>query len=341
MRFSSPPPSRQQPSSHRRPSPTRPTHGRTSTSTARARSRCAASPSSSNSEGVFTTWNYFDESGKLVLQRLHVEQAFTVTWSNPANGKSISSVLGGRSSTSGLRTEPRPRPSRAVSDSSSPGARARLRSRSAGSSSSSPPTGPKRCVRRRPGDLDITPELCAYLAWTATSSSDAGAVGLSLGRPQGYAVIGGSATNSAAKRGRPSPGLLVSQAPSRRAVRSRRTARREQHGRRRRWPSPARRDVLHQPASAKRAAAAASRGSVRSGAASSPSRPSSQLGRVEVDAARARTSPRRRAGGSRAAPACARRSSSRQRVASRGEAKLSPSPSAAASCAAAPRGAAT
>jgi hypothetical protein len=48
-----------------------------------------------HSEGVFTTWNYFDESGNLVRQRLHVEQSFTVTWSNPANGKSISSVLGG------------------------------------------------------------------------------------------------------------------------------------------------------------------------------------------------------------------------------------------------------
>jgi hypothetical protein len=48
-----------------------------------------------HSEGIFTTWNYFDESGNLVRQRLHVEQSFTVTWSNPANGKSISSVLGG------------------------------------------------------------------------------------------------------------------------------------------------------------------------------------------------------------------------------------------------------
>ena len=48
-----------------------------------------------HSEGIFTTWNYFDESGNLVRQRLHVEQSFTVTWTNPANGKSISSVLGG------------------------------------------------------------------------------------------------------------------------------------------------------------------------------------------------------------------------------------------------------
>jgi hypothetical protein len=48
-----------------------------------------------HSEGIFTTWEYYDESGNLVRQRLHVERAFTVTWSNPANGKSISSVLGG------------------------------------------------------------------------------------------------------------------------------------------------------------------------------------------------------------------------------------------------------
>ena len=48
-----------------------------------------------HSEGVFTVWNYLDESGNVVRQRLHVERAFTVTWSNPANGKSISSVLGG------------------------------------------------------------------------------------------------------------------------------------------------------------------------------------------------------------------------------------------------------
>ena len=47
------------------------------------------------SEGVFTVWNYLDENGNVVRQRLHVERAFTVTWSNPANGKSISSVLGG------------------------------------------------------------------------------------------------------------------------------------------------------------------------------------------------------------------------------------------------------
>jgi hypothetical protein len=48
-----------------------------------------------HSEGVFTVWQYLDENGAVVRERLHVERAFTVTWSNPANGKSISSVLGG------------------------------------------------------------------------------------------------------------------------------------------------------------------------------------------------------------------------------------------------------
>ena len=48
-----------------------------------------------HSEGVFTTWDYLDENGVLVRQRLHVERAFTVTWTNPANGRSIDSVLGG------------------------------------------------------------------------------------------------------------------------------------------------------------------------------------------------------------------------------------------------------
>jgi hypothetical protein len=48
-----------------------------------------------HSEGVFTAWQYLDENGALVRERWHVERAFTVTWTNPANGKSISSVLGG------------------------------------------------------------------------------------------------------------------------------------------------------------------------------------------------------------------------------------------------------
>lgn len=48
-----------------------------------------------HSEGVFTVWQYLDESGAVVRERWHVERAFTVTWTNPANGKSISSVLGG------------------------------------------------------------------------------------------------------------------------------------------------------------------------------------------------------------------------------------------------------
>jgi hypothetical protein len=48
-----------------------------------------------HSEGIFTVWQYLDEAGNVVRERWHVERAFTVTWSNPANGKSISSVLGG------------------------------------------------------------------------------------------------------------------------------------------------------------------------------------------------------------------------------------------------------
>ena len=48
-----------------------------------------------HSEGVFTAWQYLDESGAVVRERWHVERAFTVTWTNPANGRSISSVLGG------------------------------------------------------------------------------------------------------------------------------------------------------------------------------------------------------------------------------------------------------
>jgi len=48
-----------------------------------------------HSEGVFTIWQYLDDSGAVVRERFHVERAFTVTWSNPANGESISSVLGG------------------------------------------------------------------------------------------------------------------------------------------------------------------------------------------------------------------------------------------------------
>ena len=48
-----------------------------------------------HSEGIFTTWQYLDDSGAVVRERYHVERAFTVTWSNPANGKSIASVLGG------------------------------------------------------------------------------------------------------------------------------------------------------------------------------------------------------------------------------------------------------
>jgi hypothetical protein len=48
-----------------------------------------------HSEGIFTRWVYLDDAANVVRERWHVEHAFTVTWTNPANGKSISSVLGG------------------------------------------------------------------------------------------------------------------------------------------------------------------------------------------------------------------------------------------------------
>ena len=48
-----------------------------------------------HSEGIFTVWQYLDEAGNVVRERWHVERAFTVTWTNPANGKSIATVLGG------------------------------------------------------------------------------------------------------------------------------------------------------------------------------------------------------------------------------------------------------
>ena len=44
---------------------------------------------------MFTAWQYLDDNGAVVHERWHVERAFTVTWTNPANGKSIASVLGG------------------------------------------------------------------------------------------------------------------------------------------------------------------------------------------------------------------------------------------------------
>jgi hypothetical protein len=52
-------------------------------------------PVVSHSEGVFTTWQYFDEAGNLVRERLSVQQSYTITLTNPANGKSVSTVLGG------------------------------------------------------------------------------------------------------------------------------------------------------------------------------------------------------------------------------------------------------
>ena len=80
--------------SPRPPLPPRRTSSRTGTSTGRDVGVCGF-PVLVHSEGVFTAWQYLDETGTVVRERWHVERAFTVTWTNPANGKSISSVLGG------------------------------------------------------------------------------------------------------------------------------------------------------------------------------------------------------------------------------------------------------
>ncbi|MGE5689560.1 MAG: hypothetical protein ACM33B_03290 [Pseudomonadota bacterium] len=52
-------------------------------------------PVIAHSVGVFTVWQWYDESGALVKERAHVEQGYTITWTNPANGRSIDTVLGG------------------------------------------------------------------------------------------------------------------------------------------------------------------------------------------------------------------------------------------------------
>src|SRR6185295_13651417 len=52
-------------------------------------------PVVSHSQGTFTTWQYFDAAGNLVRERLSVQRSYTITLTNPANGKSISTVLGG------------------------------------------------------------------------------------------------------------------------------------------------------------------------------------------------------------------------------------------------------
>ena len=52
-------------------------------------------PITSHSEGVFTVWQYLDELGNVVKERYHVERSYTITLTNPANGRSIATVLGG------------------------------------------------------------------------------------------------------------------------------------------------------------------------------------------------------------------------------------------------------
>jgi hypothetical protein len=52
-------------------------------------------PTVVHSVGVLTTKTYTDESGNVVRQVVNVQESFTITYTNPANGKSISTVLGG------------------------------------------------------------------------------------------------------------------------------------------------------------------------------------------------------------------------------------------------------
>jgi hypothetical protein len=52
-------------------------------------------PTIAHIEGILTTKTYTDDAGNVVRQVLNVQQSFTITYTNPANGKSISTVLGG------------------------------------------------------------------------------------------------------------------------------------------------------------------------------------------------------------------------------------------------------
>jgi hypothetical protein len=52
-------------------------------------------PTVVHSEGILTTKTYVDESGNVVREVLNVQRSFTIAYTNPANGKSISTVLGG------------------------------------------------------------------------------------------------------------------------------------------------------------------------------------------------------------------------------------------------------
>lgn len=52
-------------------------------------------PTIANIEGILTTKTYTDDAGNVVRQVRNVQQSFTITYTNPANGKSVSTVLGG------------------------------------------------------------------------------------------------------------------------------------------------------------------------------------------------------------------------------------------------------
>lgn len=118
-----------------------------------------------HSEGIFTAWQYLDEAGNVVRERWHVERAFTVTWTNPANGSSISSVLGGPVFTEyfpdgSIRQIVAGRERLFIARGQGPVAsqvgRIIFEVDAAGNE-----TVPFATPR---WDLDITPELCAYLA---------------------------------------------------------------------------------------------------------------------------------------------------------------------------------
>jgi hypothetical protein len=52
-------------------------------------------PTIVHSEGVLATKTYVDGNGNVVREVINVQRSFTITYTNPANGKSISTVLGG------------------------------------------------------------------------------------------------------------------------------------------------------------------------------------------------------------------------------------------------------
>ena len=118
-----------------------------------------------HSEGIFTAWQYLDAAGNVVRERWHVERAFTVTWTNPANGSSISSVLGGPVFTEyfpdgSVRQVVAGRERLFIARGQGP-----IASQVGRIVFEVDPAGNETVPFATPHwDLDITPELCAYLA---------------------------------------------------------------------------------------------------------------------------------------------------------------------------------